>query len=111
MRTVSVTVAGSVYALPVNFKAIEAVDARAGDPWAMVIRYTTGKPLSLIETVNVIVAGVLQADPKADPSALADHMVDAGAAGWAEVARKYVFALCEGKSDQPADVDEAAAKK
>lgn len=98
MRTIPVTVAGSTYALPVTFAAIQAVDARAGDPWAMCIGYHLGRALSLLQVVNVIVAGAMLCDKQLSPEDMAERMVDAGAAQWAEDARAYVFALCEGKS-------------
>jgi hypothetical protein len=110
MQAFTVEVAGSVYALPVNFAAIKAVDERAGDPWAMVIQYSTGTPLSLLQIINTLVAGVLAGNVKVDPVTLAEQIFESGGAKHAELVRKYVFALCEGKSEHAPDAKDSTKK-
>lgn len=112
MRTMSVTVAGSVYTLPVNFKAISLINARGCDPWQVFVRYSLGNALSLLEIINILIGGMLAGGAKIDADDMADTMVDEGAAQWHNLARDYVMRLCDGKSEQPdAAGDKADPKK
>lgn len=101
MRTVDVSLAGAVYAMPVSFAAIEKVASRVGDPFALSLGMTRGETLSLLQTVETIAIGASLAGCKLTREEVGQAITEAGAQDFLKVASSYVIALVSGGPSAP----------
>ena len=109
MKSVGVTVAGSAYEMPISFAAIEQINERVGDPFALASQMTKGQLLSLVQTVDVIALGARLGGCKLERAEIGQAIVEAGAQTYLGIATSYLLALMSGQPAAP--VTERSKKK
>lgn len=103
MRTVEVTVDGTVYSMPVNFAASMQLTEikKVGDPLKLAIALAKGEMLTVVQVGLIIAAGVRCAGCQLEQEQICDAIIEAGAQDYLQPAATYVVALVSGSPKVP----------
>jgi hypothetical protein len=101
MRTVEVTLAGKVYAMPVDFEASMRLHEKGVDPLKLSSTLASNEGMTLVQVLSIIIAGVRGAGCQLPDKAIGDEIIERGPHDFMLPAAKYVVALVSGAPKVP----------
>lgn len=105
-RYVEVTVNGTAWRMPVNYRAAMQIARTVGDPLQMVQRAARGQlEWSMADVVSIIEAGLAAAGCSLTKEQVGEEVVNGGINAFLEPASKYIASLVNGGPARPVEVE------
>lgn len=101
IRSFEVTIAGTVYDMPVTMAAAMKVVETVGDPLEMARAMASEKMLTLSQVIGIVAAGVRCAGANLSTEQIGEHIIEAGAMNYLTVASQYLLAMVSGSPEKP----------